>query len=666
MGKASRAKARGTRAVTTTDRRDGIERDLRVPLLFVALLCVIAILWAYSNSLHNSFHFDDSHVIENNVAIRSLSNVPRYFTDAHTFSALPQNSTYRPLVTLSYAIDYAVAHRLDPFPFHVTQIIMLLVVGVLLVFFYRPLLDAERFDRRNIFTAVIASAIFCIHTANTETMNFLSSRSELISAIGLLIAFLLVQRSEFMRRTHLYLVFIFLAGLAKAPVFIFAGLLFVYIIQIERKSWRDALKAAIPDAIFGIALLIFLNKMNAPEWTPGAFSKSHYAWTQPFVWIRYVRLFFVPVGLTADSDLKVFDSPLDPRALIGFVFIALLIATIIFLSRRPSLRVAAFGLSWFAIALLPTSSFFPLAEAENEHRLFFSYIGLTIAVVSLAATALLRRRSGNVTAVAVAAIVIIALGIGTHARNRVWATEESLWLDVTQKSPKNGRGWLNYGTTQMSKGKLLVAKAAYERAAQYTPDYWILEINRGIIEGEIGTPEAAEGHFKRALSLNADADSHYYYARWLLKRGRGPEALNHLQEAHRIAPSSLLVAALLVQTDVARGDLATAKALLMPGTLDDSDPAAMVLAGRAPGDSSGWYNEGFAAITRSDFVRAANCNRVATMLKPDNDAAWLNTGWSLYSLHFDTEARTAYQRALALKPNDPRILNNIALLSRPH
>ena len=47
-----------------------------------------------------------------------------------------------------------------------------------------------------------------------------------------------------------------------------------------------------------------------------------------------------------------------------------------------------------------------------------------------------------------------ALAYGAHARNVVWRSEESLWLDVTEKSPHNGRGLMNYGLTQMTKGNI--------------------------------------------------------------------------------------------------------------------------------------------------------------------------------------------------------------------
>ena len=86
------------------------------------MAAAVLVVAAYANSLDNSFHFDDAHVIQTNLYLRSLRNVPLFFTDAHTFSSLPQNATYRPLVTLSLALDYARGLGLAPRAFHVTQI----------------------------------------------------------------------------------------------------------------------------------------------------------------------------------------------------------------------------------------------------------------------------------------------------------------------------------------------------------------------------------------------------------------------------------------------------------------------------------------------------------------------------------------------------------------
>ena len=489
-----------------------------------AAFCTLLILAAYWNSLHNSFHFDDAHVIVTNAYIRSLHNVPLFFRDAHAFSSLPQNATYRPLVTLSLALDYA-RGALDSEPYHVTQIVLLMATGALLVVFFIPMVGQWR--------ALFAATLFCIHTANTETMNLISARSELLSTVGLLGSFVLFQRSPFARRTWLYLIPLAVGALAKAPLVVFAPLLFLYLLWFDelRTTNYERLREAAPPLIVGVALLAFLNSMNAKEWQSGGGSAYHYLITQPFVWLHYFRLFFLPVGLTADTDMPLADHWYDTRAVIGYVFVALLVIAI----WRVENRAVKFGLAWFAIALIPTS-IFPLAEVANEHRIFFAYIGLVLAAASL-----IPRRA----LAAVAVIVLAAHFIGTHARNEVWRSEETLWADTVAKSPNNGRAWMNYGLTRMAKGDYAEAGRAFAHAAVLTPNYWTLEINRGVLAGATGDEAAAEQHFRRALQLNPDANAHYFYARWLVQQGRTAEALPHAREAVRLSPAFADARALL-------------------------------------------------------------------------------------------------------------------------
>ena len=66
--------------------------------------------------------------------------------------------------------------------------------------------------------------------------------------------------------------------------------------------------------------------------------------------------------------------------------------------------------------------------------------------------------------------MVLALeAAGTHTRNDVWRTEESLWHDVTIKSPNNGRGWSNYGASLVNKQDFTRALPLLERAEQLQP-----------------------------------------------------------------------------------------------------------------------------------------------------------------------------------------------------
>lgn len=598
---------------------------------------------AYSNFFGNTFHFDDSHVIETNLYLRSLANVPRFFTDAHTFSSLPQNATYRPLVTLTLAWDYARAGGLSPEPFHVTQFALLLLLGAMLTAFFAKIVDSP-------WLALFCATLYCVHTANSETMNLISARSELISAIGLIGSFLLYQRSAFARRTLLYLLPLAIGALAKAPVVVFAPLLFFYALLIEKRSRNDALRAALPPLVLGIALLAFLNSMNAPEWTSGAGSRYRYLITQPYVWLHYARLFVLPIGLTADTDLKAFSEWYDTRAVAGYAFLALLV----FWYRRASAPVK-FGIIWFAIALIPTS-LFPLAEVANEHRIFFAYIGLVVAAVIA-----LWERAGAIpqhVVTTAAVFVLLAHAIGTHERNETWKTKESLWADVVAKSPGNGRAWMNYGLTQMARGDYLAAKASFDRAATLNPNYSVLEINQGIVEGQLGHQDIAERHFRRALELNPDGNSNFFYARWLVQRGRGPEALPLLRRALEISSGFADARALLLRLYFA------IDAPQLGALVEETrriDPANTTLA-RGWTTSDAAFRAGLPLIRREDWLGAAEATRHAVQLDPNNADAWNNLGWSLAKLGFRGEAARAYERTLALKPDYERARNNLRAL----
>src|SRR5207237_9965956 len=98
---------------------------------------------AYANHFHNGFHFDDQHTIVNNASIRELRNIPLFFRDATTFSAIPTNQSYRPLVSTLLAIDYRLAHGLQSFWFHLSIFAPFITVTLLLAFVIHHLLASD-------------------------------------------------------------------------------------------------------------------------------------------------------------------------------------------------------------------------------------------------------------------------------------------------------------------------------------------------------------------------------------------------------------------------------------------------------------------------------------------------------------------------------------------
>ena len=137
----------------------------------------------------------------------------------------------------------------------------------------------------------------------------------------------------------------------------------------------------LPGLILG-GLLFAYSQHKTPElFTPGGVNVITYLQTQTFVIVHYVNNFFLPFNLSADTDWRPIQNMFDDRVIIGTLFIIFLLSVAVNASRKKESRPIAFGILWFFIALLPTSSFFPFAEVLNDHRPFFPYIGLVMAKV---------------------------------------------------------------------------------------------------------------------------------------------------------------------------------------------------------------------------------------------------------------------------------------------
>ena len=156
----------------------------------------------------------------------------------------------------------------------------------------------------------------------------------------------------------------------------------------------------------------------------------------------------------------------------------------------------------------------------------------------------------KIAATCAVALFLCANGYATFQRNKVWKTEETLWHDVVLKSPRNGRGLMNYGNTLMAKGDYAGALDYFHRAQQLTPQYSVLLINLAIAEDATKQSAAAEQHFKDALRLAPSSpDSYTYYARYLLSHSRADEARAFLQSALELSPTDLTARELLAQAN---------------------------------------------------------------------------------------------------------------------
>jgi tetratricopeptide (TPR) repeat protein len=518
------------------------------------LLLFVLILAAYANHFQNGFHMDDGHTIVDNPAIRDLGNTPRFFTDARTFSVLPSNQSYRPLISTMLAIDYRLAHGFAPFWFHLSTFSIFVLLALLLALVIRHLLQADFDSRASLWIALAAAAWYALNPANGDTINYVIVSSEVLSTLGVIASFALYFAFPRQRRYFLYVLPAALAILAKPTAAIFPVLfaLFLLLFPEGKGRRRNGIGLAMelaPAFLICAAVLIFVQKMTPPGWVAGAPNPRGYLLAQPYVALLYFKTFFWPTGLNADYDLQPFVSMADGRFWIGIAFVVLVGGGAIATALRRKTRLVGFGLLWYLISLSP-ASLFPLAEVMNDHRAFLSYIGLAIA--GAGAAELLLGWLNRVVRWPLAVVVGLFLCANawlTFERNKVWRTEETLWRDVVQKSPRNGRGLMTYGITLVNDGKFAEAIEYLRRAQSLTPPYSVLLINLATAEGATGQTAAAEKDFREALRLAPlSPDTYIYYASWLLAQGRADEARENLQRALELRPGDPAARRLLAQT----------------------------------------------------------------------------------------------------------------------
>ncbi|WP_259014387.1 tetratricopeptide repeat protein [Emticicia fluvialis] len=541
-----------------------MKRYFNLPWHYFALVVLVTCI-VYSNHFYNAFHFDDSHTVVNNLYIRSLKNISLFFKDATTFSTLPANQAYRPVVTTSLAIDYWLGNGYNLFYFHLFTFIIFLVQGWLMLLLFKKLFDVSFQSGYNYFIALAAVAWYLLHPAMAETVNYVIARSDTLSTFFVVLAFVMYARSGFCRRTFLYLIPVAIGALAKPTAVMFAPILFFYVILFEKnlsltdffrvKHFRQILNAVartLPAFVVCALLYGWIDRLTPKTWEAGGTSAWHYLITQPFVIAYYFSSLFLPVHLNADTDWKVLTSIWDIRFFAGIVFLAVMLVLAIWCSKNARTRPISFGIIWFFLALVPSSSVIPLGEVMNDHRMFFPFVGLVMSVVWAMALFLMPYKNffkkHAVAAIAIFAVVLLCYGAGTYQRNKVWHTEESLWYDVTIKSPENARGLMNYGISKMGKNDFETAEKYFNKALVLTPGYYTLHINMGVLKEAQGDSAIAESYFKNALLFNnKNADSWYYYARFLFNQGRYPEAIQALLNTTKIAPGYIPASELLMR-----------------------------------------------------------------------------------------------------------------------
>lgn len=663
-------------------------------LVILFIIILFFVFFAYSNHFSNDFAFDDSHVIKNNVFVRDIKNIPQFFTDARTHSSVLTNQVYRPLLLSLFALEYLPGQGLQTFFFHISSFTFYILLGILVFLFVLKIFDRISPNPRNRYLALFAFGWYLLNPANTETVNYIFQQSEIIAALGVIGSFLLYIFKPKWRKSYFYLLPMAIASFAKISSLIFIPLFFIYILLFEKNCsltrffqksfwlliWQT-FKQVFPGLIAGVGLFIFIQSMNASTVLLSTIPRGQYLLSQPPAVLYYLYSFFFPLNLSADHGWDLVASPFESQFILAMIVLIVLLFFAVRFSKKSETRPISFGIFWFFIALLPTSSIFPLSEIANDHRAFLSYIGLTLAItwglhLIFKNKKLFFSKLSETTIVFFASAILITSVFGTYNRNKVWYNGETLWYDVIQKNPQNARGLMNYALSQMEKGRIELAQHYLKLAYPLAPRYHYLLINLGIVAERLNNQDA-EAYYKKALDVHPNNEAAlYYYANFLNRHGQSSEAIEKLYYLIEINPAYLESYYLLIDIYIDQYDIIHASEIankvlqIIPNDLKIFEylnkiqklntglEEARLQVEKNPTIDNLFYL-GFLNIKTKNFEQAIELNKQVIELDPNYIQAYNNLGTSYNILSQWDKAIEILEQALIINPDDNLIKNNL-------
>jgi hypothetical protein len=409
-------------------------------------LLLIILYWPVLRS--RQYVYDDHWFIERNPAVGHFSPL-RYFYDPTT-AAIPasglSSDVYRPLTTLSWAIDHALGFSARAARFE--NVLLHFIAGMLVWLLLSRLFGPT--------VGLIGCFVFLFHPVQTQSVAWLSQRSTLLSAVFGLGSLVLATGSKSVARSIIVYELLVLALFTKESAVVFLPFWILIWRAQSKDSWTLSQKRLVtvsmivPLGYFFMRWTLLGHFSQVPDQSQNIFKSVAMGLMALPV---YAGKCLVPIALRASYD--------TPAMTVGRVMGGALIAMILTLAgiwgwkfRRPEGLLAA----WILIGLMPFLQIIPLRAFVIERALYLPIIGAgAIAGILWEKHEQLRAIMG-VWAVMLLVITLRAVP--------AWTSDQALWEVTTRAEPTNAFAHASFAESSRDP---VVVRREYEAALANQP-----------------------------------------------------------------------------------------------------------------------------------------------------------------------------------------------------
>jgi len=666
----------------------------------ILLLIVISFL-VYANSLSNSFVWDDQAVVAENAFVRQGNNIALIFSPDYFY--VSGEMTYRPLVTLSYFMDYAI-WKLKPFGFHLTNLLLHTLNGILIYLLLRLMNEVSIKLKAGRALSLLTAIIFLIHPINTEAVNVISFREDLLTLFFFLLSFIFfIQADRKENRSGIfYLSSLFaylLALFSKEMAITLPIILLLYDIHSSPKETGERFYPRLIKAFkskrkpyLGYLLVTafylwirFQLLHNVQEKLVAYPGGSFYTniLTMSRVMVGYLKLLIFPLNLNADHLISPSLS-LGEGSVILSLLLLIFLFVIIFRKIIPSGGIPSLAVFWLLITILPVSNLIPLGNIMAERYLYLPSVGFSL----LLAAALVRLLPFKKLAIPLIILLLAFYSLNTIRRNSVWKNNFTLWSYTVRQSPLNPRVHTNLGLAYYRKGNIARAEKEYRQAIgldkrqvkaynnlgllyyekeKYTqaikeykkaldiePSFSTAYYNLGLVYRKKGEEDKALRAFKKALQVNPyEAGAYYYLGIYYAEKGQTDKALENYRKTVELNPNHF----------DARNNLGLL--YTREGKYREAESEYLAAIGAHPPNCPhhpiylAHYNLANLYNMTGRYPKAIKQYKTALRLNPNQSQAHNNLGVAYAQMKMFEEARQEWRKALELDPKSISAQENL-------
>jgi len=559
---------------SAASQRSETPKARRVAALVVALVAVAA----YAASLGYDFVWDDTLLIQQSVRLHQWGELPRLLLSQFWSEVGEASHYYRPLITMSFFLDMKV-WGLRPFGFHLTNLLAHVAVILVVLAIARRVTGGE-------VAAVIAALTFALQPLHTESVSFVSGRTDVLAALFFLLALLAYDRGRegpgwgfAAASLGAYL----LALLSKEVAITLPAVLALWDWRVRddlrdrRAGWRAAARYAPYGGVLALYWgLRWLALRDAADAAAGA-------WAPPMTRLlttlqtaaAYAWITIVPYPANAYRVIVPATVPPDLHWWLAVVGLTAAITGTVW--ARWRVPVVGFGALWFWITLAPSAgvNLLPLPTVLMAERfLYLPTVGYCLILGWLASRLLgpvTLGRAAQLRAAPTLGLVVLLLAylVLTLWRNEDWRDEDRLYSAMAEASPASAVPHVNLAFVQLPRGEIASANEQLREAVRLAPGNPRAQAGLGLTETLLGHLDAGLQHGLRARELAPDnPDVLASLGALFLARGEPARAVPELSTSLGVKPNQVhaalnlaLALAWLDQPDAAEAQLERALAL---------------------------------------------------------------------------------------------------------